>query len=171
MEVVLCCSTFRDSRTTHRGKTSTFLCFVSFEERVNTTSPNKKVRNIELLHITKIEGNKLISFFDSCWFNLSFVNKNWQQLRVEQIDIILCTVKTKNWQRVTIALKVFVQINQLVFLHLEQPSRQLLLFRSVLEILVVVKINDSFSLAVSMVELFQNTREFILDCGYYFNKP
>ena len=57
------------------------------------------------------EGNKLISFFDDCWFKLSFVNKNWQQILLDQIDIILCTVKTKNWQRVTIALKVLLQVS------------------------------------------------------------
>ena len=48
----------------------------------------------------KLEGNKQISFFDNCWFNFLFVNKNRQQIRLDQIDIKLCTVKTKNWQRV-----------------------------------------------------------------------
>ena len=42
---------------------------------------------------------------------------------------------------------------------------------TVVEILVVVvKINDSISLAVSLVELFQDTKEFNLDFGLYFKK-
>ena len=54
---------------------------------------------------------------------LSFIDKFEYQIRLYRIDVIFCTVKIKERQHVSVTFQMFLQINQLTFLLLEELSR------------------------------------------------
>ena len=70
---------------------------MSSDEKTEVGGTTEKVQKIEQLNKTKREPDDLISFLCNNCLNISFIKKNGYYKSLDQVDIVLRSVESKDW--------------------------------------------------------------------------